>query len=289
MLRLLAAVLMFVGADHNFHPAVRISAMTTSPDSACDNLATFVTGTTKLTAVGKLLRFGSHTPIADEFSRAVIEAIAEHLVVPSPLALSVFGPRGPVRGTADSTRFGPLTAAFSSEFLVVFRRNGSVRELSITQHSLAPTIDAAIGFAITAADSAQLFPAIAGATKESELTVFIDFDLVDSPDDGRYPLFRATVPFYGASRYVTQVKSPKPEYPEALRRQNIAGDVGLMFVVDESGRVAPGAYRFTKVADAEFGKAVLAVLPQLRYEPARIGSCPVKALVGQDFQFKLDR
>jgi hypothetical protein len=113
---------MFVGADPNFHPALRIAALTTSPDSACDNLATFVTGTTKLTAVGKLLRFGSNTPLPDEFAQTVIEAIAEHLVVSSPLTLSVYGRRVYFLGPGKSAELGPLFPSFSSEFLIVFRR-----------------------------------------------------------------------------------------------------------------------------------------------------------------------
>jgi hypothetical protein len=289
VLTLVAGVLMFVGADPNFHPAVRIAALTTSPDSACDNLATFVTGTTKLTAVGKLLRFGSHTPIPDDFAQAVIEAIAEHLVVPSPLTLNVYSRRVNLLGPGKSADLGALFPSFSSEFLIVFRRNGTLKKLSMTQESLAPTIDAAIGRAINAADSARLFPPIAEATKESELTVFIDFDLTGFPERKSFPLFRATVPLYAANRHVSPFSPVQPKYPEELRKHNIEGDVGLMFVVDESGRVVQGAYRLTQVAEEEFGKAVLAVLPQLRYTPARIGSCPVKALVEQSFQFKMER
>ena len=276
-----------VGAPHEPRPAAMTPTQASVADSACANLATMATGTAKVTAVAKLLRFGSHTPIPDEFSSVVVEAITQHLVIPNPLALSVYGTRVRIRGPTESTELGPLFPSFSSEFLVVFRRNGSVKKLSITQRSLAPTVDAAIGFAITAADSAHSFPPIAEATDESELTVFIDFDLADFPGGRSYPLFNATVPFYPASRRVSQAGSARPKYPEELRKQNIEGDVGLRFVVDESGKVAQGAYRFTQISEAEFGKAVLAVLPRLRFEPARIGSCPVKALVEQSFQFKL--
>ena len=152
-------------------------------------------GTIKLTAFGRMLRFGSHSPISETFASAVMDGIAEHLKVPSPLQLGVYG-----LATISSTQES-LFPTFSSEFLVEFRKNGSVKKLSLTQQSLAPAVDEAIASAIYRADSSGLFPPIAEATNDSELKVFIDFDMTDVVSPGiiagnRYPLFRATVPVY---------------------------------------------------------------------------------------------
>jgi outer membrane biosynthesis protein TonB len=66
----------------------------------------------------------------------------------------------------------------------------------------------------------------------------------------------------------------------------VEGSVTLKFVIDESGKIVPGAYRLAHVSRLEFGREVLAIVPRLRYEPARIGNCRVKQLAEQKFEFK---
>lgn len=215
-----------------------------------------------------------------------MDGIAEHLKIPSPLQLGVYG-----LATISSTQES-LFPTFSSEFLVEFRKNGSVKKLSLMQQSFAPAVDEAIASAIYKADSTGLFPPIAEATNDSELKVFIDFDMTDvvSPGiiaDNRYPLFRATVPVYPATQQATPLETnPVPAYPERFRSQLVEGDVLLKFVVDSAGKIAADSYRFTEVSEEEFGQAVLRILPALRYQPARIGNCPVKQLLWQSFGFK---
>ena len=183
-----------------------------------------------------------------------------------------------------------MAPTFSSEFLVVFRHDGSVKGLAVSQQSLAPALDAAIARAIHVADSTLSFPPIDEATDKAELSAFIDVDLTDSVATGSYPLFRVTVPMYLVARRAWPLPTGAvPRYPDELRRHGIAGGATLRFVIDETGKVADRSYRFVKLSEIPFGQSVLDVLPRLRFQPAIIGKCAVKMLVQQSFDFKLDR
>jgi len=237
------------------------------------------------------VRYGSNDPVPEEFSAALIDAIAQHLTLPSSLQLGVYGIAAFGEAKVGSREPHPFFPTFSSEFLVEFRKNGSLKKLSLTQQSLAPPVDEAIAAAIYAADSAKSFPAISGATKGSELKVFIDFDVSDlslPPFISKaHPLFSATVPLYQSPRKASPtLPDIRPKYPEEFRGHMVEGSVTLKFVIDESGKVVPGAYRLTDVSQLEFGREVLAIVPRLRYEPARIGNCRVKQLAEQKFNFK---
>jgi TonB family protein len=263
-------------------PAALVLFNAIAADSACVSIDTPSTGTIKQVAVAKLLRFGSHTPIPDGFASFVVDAIATHLVLPKPLALGVYGAR--VMASKGSTVPSQMAPTFSSEFFVVFRHDGSVKGLAVSQQSLAPALDAAITRAIHVADSTLSFPPIDEATDKSTLSVIIDFDVVDSARSGSYPVFRVTVPLYPATRLSSQLRTDTvPRYADELRSQGIPGGVTLRFVIDETGKVADRSYRFAEPSEIPFGEAALAVLPRLRYEPARIGNCAVKQLVQESF------
>lgn len=291
LMLILGVIFLFTGAAAPPARASEGMARAFAPDSACESIDTPSSGTKKQTAVAKLLRFGSHTPIPESFASFVVHAIATHLVLPHPLALGVYGPaKLPDSASKGSKQPSHVVPTFSAEFLVVFRRDGSVKKLSLYQQSLAPALDAAIARAIHVADSTVSFPPIDEATDKSELSVFIDFDLTDSASSGSYPVFRATVPLYPVTRLASQLRTgPFPRYPAEFLRQGIPGGVTLRFVVDETGKVADRSYRFDKLSEIAFGEAVLAVLPRLRYEPARIGNCAVKLFVQQSFEFRVDR
>ena len=259
---------------------------TLPPDSACASIDTPSSGTIKQVAVAKLLPFGSEAPIPDNFAAFVVDAIATHLVLPRPLALSVYTASEKTPGGATVASW--MAPSFSSRFLLVFRRDGSVKSVTLSQQSMAPELDAAIARAIHVADSTLSFPPIDQVTDKSALSFFVDLDLADSVSSGTYPVFRVVLPMYPVGRLASQSrKGPSPQYPNELRRQGTSGEVRLKFIVDETGKIADRSYRFMKVSAIPFGESVLAVLPWLRYEPAMIGNCAVKMLVRQSFEFKI--
>jgi protein TonB len=90
-------------------------------------------------------------------------------------------------------------------------------------------------------------------------------------------------------RAVSPTRPPNPRYPEALRSVNVEGEVVVQYIVDARGRVEPGSIKILSSAHNLFADAVRRALLEARYRPAEVGGNPVRQLVEQPFQFKLDR
>ena len=84
-------------------------------------------------------------------------------------------------------------------------------------------------------------------------------------------------------------RSPVPLYPQLLKDAGIEGSVRLRFVVDTLGRVELGTVQIAEATHPAFAMAVQAVLPRLRFTPARVGEHRVRQLVEFPLQFRLKR
>ena len=86
--------------------------------------------------------------------------------------------------------------------------------------------------------------------------------------------------------------APQPPYPEALRDQQVEGDVVVQFVVDENGRPDVSSMTVVRSPHVLLTNAVRAVLPQFRFEPARTAppqSIPRPETVRYAFTFRAPR
>lgn len=107
----------------------------------------------------------------------------------------------------------------------------------------------------------------------------------------------ATASDPGSARLVHQVevpvaldtRSPMPRYPQLLKESGVEGATLVRFVVDTLGRVEQGTVRVVESTHPAFALAVQAVLPQMRFAPARIGDRKVRQLVEFPLEFRLRR
>ncbi len=81
--------------------------------------------------------------------------------------------------------------------------------------------------------------------------------------------------------------SPLPRYPEMLKAQRLEGGARLRFVVNADGRVELSTVEVLDATHPAFTEAVRAVLPRLRFAPARVGRQKVPQLVEIPFGFQL--
>lgn len=88
---------------------------------------------------------------------------------------------------------------------------------------------------------------------------------------------------------VFDARSPMPRYPQFLRDAGVEGETLLRFVVDTLGRVESGTVQVVQSTHPAFAIAVQAVLPQMRFSPARVGERKVRQLVEFPLQFRLRR
>jgi hypothetical protein len=109
------------------------------------------------------------------------------------------------------------------------------------------------------------------------------------------PLFTLAVPWEEGVRTIRQ---PAVAYPEELIRAGVTGYVILEFIVDTAGRAVPRTIRDVWPASqpplradlrgyyTSFVAAARRSVERARFEPARVGGCPVFQLVELPFEFK---
>jgi protein TonB len=81
--------------------------------------------------------------------------------------------------------------------------------------------------------------------------------------------------------------SPLPRYPDILRQSRVEGGVRVRFVVNEDGRADLASLVILESTHPAFVESVRAVLPRLRFTPARVGRDRVKQVVEIPFGFQL--
>lgn len=77
-----------------------------------------------------------------------------------------------------------------------------------------------------------------------------------------------------------------PVYPYAMRRDRIEGNVTLIFVIDDNGRVIEP--RIESSTRREFERPALDAVRQWRFEPGIRNGEPVRTLVRTPIEFSLD-
>lgn len=98
---------------------------------------------------------------------------------------------------------------------------------------------------------------------------------------------RSTFFEFQVDKPVTPRESLHVQYPAALKRSGISGEVLAQFVVDQTGRVDMSTFKLLNAPDPQFAAAVKAALPTWQLEPATVHGQRVKQLVQQSFVFKL--
>lgn len=81
--------------------------------------------------------------------------------------------------------------------------------------------------------------------------------------------------------------SAAPEYPAEMLKKKLEGTVFVRYVVDTSGFADATSFEVLRSTHHEFAAAVRIALPDMRFNPARIGRRRVRQLVEQEFSFKI--
>jgi periplasmic protein TonB len=82
------------------------------------------------------------------------------------------------------------------------------------------------------------------------------------------------------------VKTPPPEYPEAMKRQGVSGVVAVSIVIDEKGAVISTAV--AKSSQSEFETPALEAVKRWKFKPAQKDGVPVKMKVTVPIRFNLE-
>jgi TonB family protein len=81
--------------------------------------------------------------------------------------------------------------------------------------------------------------------------------------------------------------SAAPAYPAEMLKKKVEGTVFVRYVVDSSGFADASSFEVLRSTHDEFTTAVRRALPDMRFNPARIGRRRVRQLVEQEFSFRI--
>jgi protein TonB len=82
------------------------------------------------------------------------------------------------------------------------------------------------------------------------------------------------------------VKTPPPDYPEAMKRQGVSGVVAVSIVIDEKGVVVSSSV--AKSSQPEFEAPALEAIKKWKFKPAQKDGAPVKMKVTIPIRFNLE-
>jgi TonB family protein len=80
-----------------------------------------------------------------------------------------------------------------------------------------------------------------------------------------------------------------PRYPDDLREAGVEGQVIAQFVVDADGQPDMSTFKVLESTRGGFTDAVASSLPDMQFDPARVGGRAVRQLVQMPFQFDLKK
>ncbi len=230
----------------------------------------------------------------------ILTALRGAFIMPTDLSLPVFGyPFGEharARGKAASRVTSPaLDAAPTLSNVLVFTldSSGAVEELGVVASSLSGPADTSLLAAITMAATTNTFPR---APSSERAQGAIQFDLIvragqPAVGDGVTVLGRVSVPTWPLTRRALLADGPLPSLaPDSAPPGMSADSATLEFVVDEQGRIAMSSVRAVttsaSASEAAFLTRVVRALPQMRFEPALVGPCPVRQIMMQGFAWR---
>jgi TonB family protein len=222
-------------------------------------------------------------PVPESFVRTFLNEFRARLRVPEPLVLGTYVAPLAVESGKDWNRgFAGLFAMLA--ITVEERRATPVLLVS----TAVPAFDQALLETVRAMEADSAVPALPQILRGKPHELRLRVTTVQEPEGGLI-LFRLRVPvvvFASPARPQLQMAG-RLRYPPEMRRARREGSVLTQFVIDERGEPLRQSLGVLKATHPLFGESVVEFVSNSRFEPARIGSCPVALIVTQDFNFTL--
>ncbi len=193
----------------------------------------------------------------------MLQAIQRAFHLPDKVALPVYA------NADDSDKGSTLLPTLTGEVAFTVDTGGHLSDVRVVTTSLSPVTDSVLVASLRQAAAARAFGR--GIAGQFALSV----SSVQPPVNAwSVTLARVTVPAWHLARKASiDPDAPLPPLP--------LGSGTFQFVVDEQGQPLPATLRVVGHAPDGFAWNVARALPQLRFRPAVIGSCPVKQVVIQ--------
>ncbi|MGH7677430.1 MAG: energy transducer TonB [Gemmatimonadaceae bacterium] len=234
----------------------------------------------------KLTPFDTSQALPAPFVGLLLQEIGTRLEIPQPFVLSTYIAPDTLDGRENKPR--RAYAGVYAMFAITVHR-GTIKPL-LASSTGVPAFDTALLKAISSVGADSAVPPLPESLRNEQVELRLRIYTSPQLEKGEETLFRLRVPVAMLSHDVKPLRPRSPlHYPDELRRVNMQGSVLTQYVVDEAGLPLEGSLRIVSATHALFAQAVIEFIPKARFEPARIGGCPVAVTVQQPFNFVLVR
>ena len=230
------------------------------------------------------------------YTDRVLGALQRTFAFPDSLELPVFGYAYPARPTATNLKPRGLVIAPMLSTVVVFTLgpSGALIEAHLGASSLSDDADTSVLAAVQAAAENHAFPAMP-ATASGRQSVRFDLTVTTTtPDPAQRPVVvdQIDVPVWPVSRTAALLPDGQPDLTTLRPGPSAPPDSAeFEFVVDEKGQpIVATARAISRTASQaanetyrSFVNHIAQMLPTFHYEPAHVGTCPVRQMTLQPF------
>jgi len=232
-----------------------------------------------------------------QYKGRVLAALDRWSALPSELFLPSFGlpfarRAGPEGAGAGAHADLAVTPTLSTVLLFTLDATGALRNADVVATSLSPGADTSMLAMVERAAAAHDFPALpAGESGRDSVRLYLVVESVAPAPGIRAALLgELEVPMWRLARPARLATGAQPTDASRIGRDATPADsVRVKVVVDATGHAVTRTARL-EVSPMSAGRQasesavrLLAMLPQFRFEPARIGTCRVPQLVIQSF------
>jgi len=251
--------------------APRLTAAQAADSASC--LANQVPAGTVQDTVMLDIRTLPDSALSVDYERLLLEGVAEEFHAPTSTEMTVFN-HWRVSG---STTFKLAGAQVEGEVGFDLDAKGQMTHVTLTSSTLEPELDDSLTQAVRRLAASGLVPAPPAVPHTGRAYVLVSIRSARGLSSIVRPLYREQAQLFPLAQDLAELPhNPPIDYPILPAEANVGDSVVVDFVVDESGRVMPGTTRYLHGHYLDFMRALGRGVSRFRFQPAMIGTCPIK-------------
>lgn len=212
--------------------------------------------------------------LTNDYEGLLLEGVAEEFHAPSVTQVPVFNHWQRSMGGVALSEAGPEV---EGEVAFDLDAKGQITHVSLTASTLEPALDDSLTQAVSRLAASGMVPPPPAVPRAGKAFVLVGIRSVRGYSALARPLYRENVQIFPLAQDVSELPNNPPiTYPILPAEARVGDSVAVDFVVDETGRVMPGTTRILRGHYLNFMQALARGVSKFRFQPAMIGTCPIK-------------
>ena len=212
--------------------------------------------------------------LTKDYESLLLEGVAEEFHAPAVTQVPVFNHWQRSMGGVALSEAG---SEVEGEVAFDVDAKGQITHVTLTASTLEPALDDSLTQAVSRLAASGMVPPPPAVPGTGKAFVLVGIRSVRGYSPLARPLYRESVQIFPLAHDVAELPNNPPiTYPILPAEARVGDSVEVDFVVDEAGRVLPGTTRILRGHYLNFMQALARGVSKFRFQPAMIGSCPIK-------------